>query len=220
GNAAEDEDAHVGHAPIRERPQHRVRAHALLDEERVVPPADRVRAGQHVAGVRLELAPMEDGAARLDEALVPPSDDHDDSRAPRAAGRLHDEVVPHREARPERAHAPLRVADVVERGRGHAVGGERRLRRELVVDEAMAVARVPAEEVAVVPAVQPEHLGPQAAETRDHGGASGTARRKRTYSRTRRPRHFPRSTPKATVASRISGYASTSDWSPPRSTTR
>src|SRR5207247_6139707 len=100
----------------------------------------------------------------------------------------------------------------------------------LAGDYGRPLAGVVGEEIAVVPPVEPEDLGPQPAEALDHGrdsraGASdserrSTAPRKRTYSTRRRPRHLPSRTSKTTVASRISGKASTSDWSPAPSTTR
>src|SRR5207244_4060675 len=182
------------------------------------------RAGDHVAGVRLEVAAAERRPARLDEAPLAPLDDHHDAGAARAARGLQDEVRGRGEPVAEGADAPLRVAHVAQPGRRDAVRGERGLGGALVVGHAVVIARIVGEEVGVVAAVQAQHLGAQAAQASDHGaggsarpgaaaGASAsdrcspTAPRKRTYSSRRSPRHLPSSTSTTTVASRISGKA-------------
>src|SRR5438128_5197157 len=181
----------------------------------------------------LEVARAHRRAACLDEALTAAVDDHDDASAARAARRLEHELALGGQASREMAHAPLCVADVAESRRRDAPGGERRLRRLLVVDQPVAGPWIVREQVAVVSPVEAQHLGVDAPQGRDHdrrasagetepvsAGPCRTARKKRTYSRSRMPRHFPRTASNATVTSRISGNASTSDWSPAWSTTR
>src|SRR5881296_3522039 len=180
--------------------------------------------------MRLEVASTQRRAARLDEAFPAAVDDHDDARAAR---RLEHELALGGEAGRQATHVPLGVADVAERRRRHTPGGERGLRRLLVVDDPVAGPRIVGEQVAVVSAVEAQHLPPDASQGCDHDRRASagetapvsawpcrTARKKRTYSRSRTPRHFPRTASNATVTSRISGNASTSDWSPAWSTTR
>ena len=223
-NASEDEHADVGHAPPRQGPEDRLGHDEFLDEQPIRAAARGVRTGKHVARVRRKVARPEHRAARLDEALVLAVDDHDDPRAAGAAGRFQDELALGGEPRHDAAYAPLCVADVAQRRHRDAAGAECALRRLLVVDDAVSGARVVGEQVGVVSPVETEHLRPDATKRPDHeGGASApetptasarprrTARKKRKYSSSRTPRHFPRRTSNATVASSTSGYASTSD---------
>src|SRR5262249_35695297 len=143
---------------------------------KAVPTGEAIPARENVADVRLERAAVKPYAARLEELVALTTDDHDDPRPPRPARRLERELGPLPEPRDQAPHLPRRLAGVVQGRRRHAAHREQRLGGALVVDQARALRRVVAEEIGVVPPVEPEHLGPQAAETGGHGcGSSPSA---------------------------------------------
>ena len=122
--------------------------------------------------MRLERAAVDPFPARLEEVVALATHDHDDPCSPRPARRLERELRPLPEPRREATHLPRRLAGVVQRGRWYAACGKQRLGGALVVDQAGALRRVVAEEVGVISPIQPEHLGPEAAETVHHGRGS------------------------------------------------